>query len=46
MALILSKDIKEVVYRTQRTVEGVRCDICGRIIPALRLKSLNLGILK
>lgn len=30
MAQILSKDVKEVVYRKTRKLEGIECDICHR----------------
>lgn len=33
MSQILSKDPKKVVYKTVRALEGIRCDICGKVIP-------------
>lgn len=34
MAGILSKESKQVVYKTVRVLEGIKCDICGTVIPA------------
>ena len=34
MAEILSKETKQVVYKTVRKLEGIKCDICGKVIPA------------
>lgn len=34
MALVLSKDGEQVVYKTKRLEEGVTCDICSTFIQA------------
>lgn len=34
MSKVLSKDAKKVVYTTVRTLEGITCDACGKVIPA------------
>ena len=34
MAVVLSKDGEEVVYKTRRVEEGVKCDVCGKFIEA------------
>lgn len=43
MSKILSKELKRkhVVYKTVRTLEGVRCDICKRVIPADKRRHLE-----
>lgn len=30
---VLSKEAKKIVYKTVRRIEGIKCDICGEIIP-------------
>lgn len=39
MSNVLGKESKRVVYKTVRTLEGIRCDICGRVIPVEKYKS-------
>lgn len=38
MSQILSKDSKKVVYETTRALEGIRCDVCKKIIPINRIR--------
>ena len=33
MTYIFSEQAEEVIYRTRRHVEGVKCDVCEKVIP-------------
>ena len=37
MSLILSEEIKSKVVQDIKTIEGIKCDICGTIIPTSQL---------
>lgn len=33
MSEILSNEVKEIVYRKTKELVGIKCDICGKLIP-------------
>ena len=37
MSLILSEEIKSKVVQDIKTIEGIKCDICGTVIPTSQL---------
>ena len=37
MSLILSEEIKSKVVQDIKTIEGIKCDICGIVIPTSQL---------
>lgn len=38
MSEILSREVKEVVTAKVRMLEGIKCDVCGKVIPAKKYK--------
>ena len=38
MSKILNKEVKEVVTSQVRMLEGIECDICGKVIPTGKYK--------
>lgn len=41
MTKIYSDEVKAVVYKKKRMIEGVKCDVCDRIIPPYKNWILN-----
>ena len=36
-----TETVVSTAYRIKRTVSGVKCDICGKIIPASKLRATD-----